>query len=206
MRALIVANGTLPSYDRLRSAISDAEYVVAVDGGANGLHSLGLTAHAVLGDFDSVIPGSLPAVPRISAADQDYTDLDKAVQILIDKGASTITMTGVTGDRLDHTFGALCVLAKYGRRIPITLLDEVATGRLVVKNFIMKATIGQTISLLPLGIVQGVTTTGLRWPLHDDLLALGRRDGLSNRASSETVTVTAKDGNLVIYAHHPVDS
>lgn len=202
MKALVVANGSMPGVDRLRKAIAQADYVLAVDGGANALEDCGFAADAVLGDFDSLRDGVLPDARRIPAPDQDHTDIDKAIQYLVDAGAASIVMTGVTGNRLDHTFGALNVLVKYGRIVDLTLLDDVGTAKLVDKSIVVDVYEGRTVSLLPMGLVTGVVTSGLKWPLAGDCLRPGARDGISNEAAADSISVTVDSGDLVVYVHH----
>jgi thiamine pyrophosphokinase len=200
--ALVVANGVPLSHERLLAAVADADYVLAADGGVNALLSAGITPQALLGDFDSLSADLPESIVRIPARDQNYTDLDKAIGFLIESGAGRITMTGVTGGRLDHTLGALGVLAKYGRSLPLILMDDYATGVLVDGEIELLTTPGQTISLLPLGTVESIATTGLKWNLSNETLGLGKRDGTSNVATGDSVTITVGAGDLVAYIHH----
>ncbi len=201
MRALIVANGTPPGAERLAEAIDAADFVLAADGGANKLAALGLRCDCILGDFDSLDLAVFPNVPRVAAVDQDHTDIDKAIAYAIAQGATSIVMTGVTGDRLDHTFGALSMLVKYGRKVDLALLDDVGRARLVNDEIVIPTHASQAVSLLPLGHVEGVSTMGLRWELDGDSLAAGVRDGISNEATGDTVSVTCWGGDLVVYWH-----
>jgi thiamine pyrophosphokinase len=203
MNALIVANGQLPEYKLLVEAVRSADFVLAADGGANRLLKLGMTCDAILGDFDSLLSDILADIPRIEASDQNFTDLDKSVSYLIGQGAKSIIMTGVTGLRLDHTFGALSTLAKYGRKIDLSFFDNFATTRLVVGSIEIDTLPGQTISLLPITPSRGINTTGLRWQLNNETLCAGARDGISNEAISEKVTVDVLSGDLAVYIHYP---
>jgi thiamine pyrophosphokinase len=56
---------------------------------------------------------------------------------------------------------------------------------------------GATVSLLPLGEVQGVRTEGLKWALHGETLNIGTR-GVSNVVVSSPVSVTWEQGYLVV--------
>jgi len=202
MRALIVANGVLPQMDLIQAAIESSDFVLAADGGANALWAGRLRCDAILGDFDSLAPNVFPGVVRIEAGDQDRTDLDKAVSYVIDNGYSSVVMTGVTGDRLDHTFGALCVLLKYGRKVDLTLFDDSGTARLVIGVLRLQGVAGRTISLLPVTPLSHVSTSGLQWELSDEALAAGVRDGISNVATCDDVSIRAGSGDLVVYVHH----
>lgn len=202
LRALVVANGTLPAERLVRAEVGSADYILAADGGANALAAMGLTAHAVIGDFDSVAPDSLPDVLRIPAPDQNHTDLDKALDHLISLGYRQIAVIGATGDRLDHTFGAVEMLVKYGRSVTLRLLDDVGCACLADDDTTLSTTAGQVVSLLPVGVVESVSTDGLKWELKGERLAPGVRDGISNVALGESVGIRVRGGNLVVYLHN----
>lgn len=199
--ALVVANGDLPEL-RIAAALAEADYVLAADGGANALIALGIVPNAVLGDFDSLTISLPESVERIDAPDQNFTDLDKAVGYLLGLGAQRITLAGATGKRLDHTFGTLCVLAKYGRRVSLTLLDNIGAAFLVDKKAEFPTVRAQIVSLLPLGPAGPITTTGLKWNLDGETLSPGVRDGISNQATGSHVTVSCGAGDLIVYVHH----
>jgi thiamine pyrophosphokinase len=200
-RALIVANGTLPAESLVRTEVECADYVVAADGGANALHALGLAFHAVIGDFDSVADDAAPGVERISMPDQNFTDLDKALDHVVGLGYEHVVMMGVTGGRLDHSFAAVEMLVKYGRKVSLRLIDDIGCATLVGDEITLRTKAGQTVSLLPIGVVQAVTTEGLKWPLKGETLAAGVRDGISNVAVGDSVTIRASGGSLVVYLH-----
>jgi len=201
MRALIVANGVLPSLEIVRTEVDCADYVLAADGGANSLQELGLTCHAVLGDFDSIAPDALNGIERIPAYDQDHTDLDKALSHVIDLGYTDVVMIGVTGGRLDHTYGALEMLVKYGRKVNLRLMDDTGCAKLAVDDITLRSRPGQLISLLPMGPVKSVTTEGLKWELKGESLASGVRDGISNVALGENISIRSVSGDLIVYLH-----
>lgn len=202
LRALIVANGSLPNEALVRAEIDSADYTLAADGGANSLHALGMTCHAIIGDFDSIDADALPGIERIPTPDQEHTDLDKAIEHLITIGYRQIAMIGVTGTRLDHSFGALEMLIKYGRIALLRLIDDVGCACLAGDEVTFNVVPGQTVSLLPIGTVESVNTEGLKWNLKGEKLASGVRDGISNVALGDSVTVRTRGGNLVVYLHH----
>ncbi len=202
---LIVGNGVLPRDAILRLEIARAEFVLAADGGANRLLTRGIEPDAVLGDFDSADIGSLPEhVQRIPAPDQNHTDLDKATIYLLGEGYDAITMTGVTGDRLDHTFAAIALVCRYKAR----LVDDVGQAVCVAGPGMVEVPTfaGQIVSLLPCGLVSGLTTVNLKWNLRGAEFNFAERDGTSNQATSDFAQVFVQSGMVVVYAHHPADS
>ena len=59
--------------------------------------------------------------------------------------------------------------------------------------------VGDLVSLLPLGDgVEGVTTSGLQYPLTDEPLPAGPARGLSNVRQEAAATVTVRRGLLLI--------
>jgi len=200
--ALVAANGNLPSQSVLASLLAFSPYILAADGGANKLLERGIIAKAVLGDLDSAAKLLPDSIERILAFDQEHTDLDKCVGYLVEQGYETIWLIGATGDRLDHTFGSLSVLLKYGQQVQIALIDDIGTAFPIDGDISIETDIGQTISLIAVGPVTGIKTTGLRWNLDNETLAPGARDGISNEAAAKEVTISIGAGSLVIYALH----
>ena len=59
--------------------------------------------------------------------------------------------------------------------------------------------VGDIVSLLPIGAdVEGVTTDGLAYPLHDEPLLAGRTRGLSNVRSRSDAAVELRRGRLLV--------
>ena len=61
---------------------------------------------------------------------------------------------------------------------------------------------GRVLSLLALGPVSDVWTTGVRWPLGGEALAPGVRDGTLNVVTETTVTIRARTGDLLLFLGH----
>jgi thiamine pyrophosphokinase len=62
-----------------------------------------------------------------------------------------------------------------------------------------KVTAGSTVSLMPLGTsVDGVTTQGLQWNLHHEVLTSQSARGVSNIAQEVAISVEIEAGVLAI--------
>jgi thiamine pyrophosphokinase len=198
----------------LRAAIADADLVLGVDGGTRHLLANDLLPHVVTGDFDSLTEDEradleVRGVRLISTPDQEYTDLDKALGITIeDFSATTVYVFAATTGRLDHIYSNLSATLKHSRRADVRLVDEVGQTWSVNGNLTIEGPglSGRVLSLMALGPVQGITTTGVRWPLTDATLAPGIRDGTLNETIAETVTIHHKTGDLLVMLHHPVNA
>lgn len=212
MHALFMANAPFPSTAEahLRVALPTAALLIGVDGGARTLLRLGFVPNVVTGDGDSLTEAERAALQAMGACliptpDQDFTDLDKALTVAMDSlGITEATVFGATGGRLDHSYSVFSTLLKHGPRLPLRLVDEQACYQLVAGELVLTGDdlVGRTLSLLAFGRVEGITTTGVRWPLTDDWLAPGLRDGTLNEITEPRVRLTARSGPLIAMVHH----
>lgn len=204
--ALVLANGRPPAKRLLRRLSREVQLMVCADGGANAAARAGVRPDLIIGDLDSVTPGTLRtfrSVPIRRLADQNSTDLEKAIRWLLRKGIRTINIVGATGGRLDHVAGNLHVLGKFGHRANLQIVEE--HGKLVAvgRSRVFPSPGGSTLSLIPLSRCSGITTRGLRWELRNETLELGRRDGTSNVVVTSPVTIRVRSGTLLVYCVTP---
>ena len=211
-RIVLCLNGVLapPVESRLKAASAVADAVIGVDGGTRHLLRCGVTPDVVTGDFDSLTGEEIAALQErgvqiVPTPDQNYTDFDKALTFAEEElNADSIRVFGASGGRLDHLYSNLSALIKHGRRAEARLVDETGeTWLLKAENVLVGTDLpGRTLSLLAFGPVTGITTSGLRWPLTNEFLAPGVRDGTSNEIVAETVTIEVGVGDLLILLHH----
>lgn len=131
-RAAIVANGRLSAEILPQKLLERYEYVIGCDGGGAFLHEIGFLPDLLVGDFDSMKPELLQIFRengRTEIADfppeKDFTDLELAAALAIERGFSHLDLYGVTGSRLDHTFGNLMLLYQIRRMGGCgTVIDE----------------------------------------------------------------------------------
>ncbi len=185
--------------------------VVAADSGLEGARALGLGVDLLVGDMDSVDPAVLAeaeaagtAVERHPAA-KDATDLDLALDAALARGAERLVVVTGTGDRFDHALGVALSLAA----------DRLAGGTVeawigpahvwVVRDRLaITGSPGMLVSLVPAhGPARGVTTSGLRYPLHGEDLDPGTTRGISNELLDRDATVHLEDGILLVIAPGP---
>lgn len=217
--ALVVADGDVP----LRAAL-DAAWpgwdagvadVIAADGGLVRARLLGLHAHLLVGDLDSLSPSLAAAaeaegiaIHRAMVA-KDESDAELALLEAVRRGATRVTVLGAFGGlRLDHTLANLWLLAHPALAgVDIVLLDARSRVTLVTApardgspvHRPLPGPVGATVSLLPLGgDVTGITTAGLRYRLRDEPLRTGPTRGLSNIRVVPDAAVTVRDGRLLV--------
>lgn len=201
MKALIVCNGRPPSKALFEMSNRGADLLIAADGGTHIIRSLGATPHIAVGDMDSFSPDGSEAFEVITNPDQETNDLEKALKLALDKEAVSVTVLGATGLRLDHTLKNLSVLKQFNSKFEqLYFRDNFGYTRLLPPTFSADYPVGTMVSLFPLsGSVKGITTRGLKYPLKNEELRNGVRDGSSNEISKNPVKIIHEEGDLLLY-------
>lgn len=221
MHALILADGDAPSREGLDAAWpgwdDGVTLVVAADGGARHGTHLGVRIDRWVGDGDSVDAAMLDALRAEGATidrsptDKDESDTELAVVAALLAGADRLSIVGALGGpRLDHALANLTLLSlpelagldvrilAAEQRIRLLVADGPRTAN-APSTMDLSGRIGDLVSLLPIGAdALGVTTEGLRYPLLDEPLLLGRTRGLSNVRVTPTARVSLRAGHLLV--------
>lgn len=185
------------------------DLVVAADSGLDHAERLGLVPDVVVGDFDSVSEASLE---RFSGPTErhpvakDATDLELALRLAVARQPDRIVVLGGHGGRLDHWLANALVLTTIPPSIGVEWRAGEATIHVVHSRVEVTGTPGSTISLIPVGgTTTGVTTDGLRWPLHAAELTTGSTLGVSNEFVADTATIEVETGTLLVVVPGPED-
>jgi thiamine pyrophosphokinase len=218
---LIVADGDVDAALLIALAGSarvaaDRPLVIAADGGAARCLAARVRPDLVVGDFDSLADADrdrlveLDVPLRSASPDKDESDMELCVLAALELGAERITILGALGDeRPEHSLANVLLLADPrldGRGVAI-----VGRGARLIRlgtaegpgEAVIDGEAGDYVSLLPLaGEVAGVTTDGLRFPLHDEALPVGPARGLSNELLQRRARVTTRRGRLLL-VHTP---
>jgi len=204
-RALILCNGEPPSRARFERRLRQADVFIAADGGGRVAKEVfEARPDHIIGDLDSYDSGCWPEVTPIHRPDQETNDLEKALELALELGATHARILGATGKRLDHTLKNLSVLKAYDRKLTLCMEDEHATIVLVTERLTVRGQVGQPVSLFPLsGRVTGITTRGLTYALHGEVLENGVRDGSSNALSAEEAEIRVSGGDLLVLVGQP---
>jgi thiamine pyrophosphokinase len=211
VRTVLVVTGGDPPHAGL--VLPPADLVVAADSGGDHAAALGLVVDVLVGDLDSVAPATVTAVEAAGgevvrlSRDKDATDVELALDAAWGRGAERLVLVGGHGGRLDHalaTMGALAAVAAPGRRVEAWMGP--AHVAVTVDVAAVDGRPGELVSLVPLGgPVDGVTTTGLRWPLVDAHLPFGSTWGVSNEMVAGPARVTVTGGVLAVVRPHALD-
>ena len=201
-RSLLVANGPVIWTRELSALASAAEPLLAADGGANHHGRIGLRPEAVIGDLDSIRPGTRAFIGEgrmVHRPDQDRTDLDKALEYAFDElHVDRLTVLGATGGRLDHAAGNLGLLARRALGDRLRFLDDDHEVVALEGEARLPAEPGETWSFFTFDPAVRVTLEGVKWPIEDTAIDLAGRPSISNEAASTGITVHATGGAVVV--------
>lgn len=201
--ALIVGNGPPPSPELFLRLADENALLLCADGGANHALACGRLPDYVVGDLDSMeteVEQRLPPDRLVQIdADDTGTDLQKVLNHALELEVETAVLTGVTGGRTDHTLWNLGLLRTYADQLELRMVDDYNEIRLIRGSIRFSARIGLKLSLAPLSIAaEGVTTSGLKFPLSSQTLGYGVRDGISNEVVADPVEIVVDRGDLLL--------
>ena len=198
-RCFIYAAGT---FYGLREPPREGELQIAADAGLHLCERLGVRPDVVLGDFDSMDASEAPPDCIRVPVEKDDTDTMLAVKTGLERGETEFHIYGgMGGRRTDHTianFQALLYLARRG-----------AQGWLYGQGERYTAVCGGTVtfpardrgilSVFCLGAdARDVSIQGGQYPLHHAVLTAEFPLGVSNHFVGRPITVSVRDGSLLI--------
>lgn len=187
-------------FDRLLQPIRSTDLVIAADGGLRHLSQLGIMPDIILGDFDSL--GYTPEGAQVHPVEKDDTDSMLALRHGLARGCRRFLLYGsLDGPRLDHTIAnlqSLLFLAKHGTEGFLVGTRYVAAV-LTNGSFAFPETATGILSVFCLdGTADGVTLSGLKYPLEDGQLCSSFPLGVSNHFIGRPATVRVTNGSLIL--------
>lgn len=185
-------------FDKLLLPIEKDDYIIAADGGYAHTQNLGITPHAILGDFDSL--GFTPENADVFPVEKDDTDAMLAVRRGLSLGYREFLIYGaLDGPRVDHTLAALqtlLFLSCHGARGILAGVSQLAT---VIKEetFTFPETAQGILSLFAMGAPAEVTLENLHYSLEKGTLTTDFPLGVSNHFTGKAASVTVTEGALI---------
>jgi len=197
-KAFILLNGLKPT---TFPDLTKYDIVCAIDGAYNYFEAKNIVPDLVTGDFDSIhkIPTT---VEVINTPDQNYTDFDKALMILKERGFFTIDVYGGSGKEHDHFLGNISSALQHKKDLKITFYDDFGKYFFIDTDFSTSNIINKNISLIPFPFAEGIITSGLQYPLKNEELTFGKRIGTRNKAIENRIKISFSKGDLLIYISH----
>ena len=198
-KCLIIANGKPPAKSVVNYFLNKGySTIICADGGANSARRMSITPHFIVGDLDSISESTLKFFKGkskiIQYIRQNDTDVEKSIKYAISKKFNEVILLGVTGDRLDHTICNLGFVLKYFYKIKISLVSEKSLLLPVKGTEDFKSKYGETISLYTFDKKTKITSTGLKYKLHNTALPFGISDGTSNVSTHDEVKIKVTNG------------
>lgn len=201
------------------------DLLIAADSGMEFLFRNQITPDVIAGDFDSVAPEAyeyfvgvesaseqealrmrgikvtVPEILRLNPV-KDDTDTEFVIREAIRRGATSITILGGTGTRLDHVLGNVHLLGiGLTCNVAIELVDAHNRIRMIADELMIEkeTQFGDFVSILPFaGDAKGVTLKGFKYPLENATIQSFSSLGISNEIVEEQAVVKVKDGVLLV--------
>lgn len=207
LRAVIAVNGVIDNYTAVAKLLRADDTLIGADGGTLHLLAMGRRPHVVVGDLDSLPPTVIEELAAQGVRferhrpEKDQTDLELAIERALADGAGEVLLIGALGGRLDQTLANLLIVAQRAWPAPVRIVEgeQVAEVLRGPGKLSVHGVPGDTVSLIPLGAaVEGITYTGLRYPLEEATLAFGSTRGVSNELLDAVATVTIRAGVALV--------
>lgn len=215
MKTLIITGGFIEA-DFARSFLKEESFdmVIAADKGVETARLLNVPIDYILGDFDSLEPSILEQVKSQLANEEsglvlkefppekDYTDTHLAIETAIESGATSVTILGATGTRLDHVMANVNLLSiLLEHQIEAKIIDShnqiyfIKSDTRLYKDKLH----GKYVSLIPYtDKVTGVTLIGFKYPLSNTTMTKGNSLGISNELLEKEGVIKLDNGILII--------
>ncbi len=191
---LVMLDGDAPSSSLEQAWLNECDLFICADGAANREYPR--LPDAVIGDMDSLvkIPEGV-SVHRMD--DSDRTDGEKCVIYLNREKCDRIVLLGGTGGRQDHHLVNLALPMSRPEEIMLAGEDFAAVAVWGRQKF--KIPLGRGLSIFPLyGSAQGVSLSGVEFPLESADLAFTRGLTASNRSVESLVEIEVLRGRLLL--------
>lgn len=215
--ALLFLNGERCDIEPLIARLDEYQHVLIADGAWNDLHATPIgkrllanvgdgdkqpdtqlkSINYVLGDGDSVIN---PPENFIELPDQNATDFEKILCLLLAKGIKSVDIYWGSGGEMDHFLGNLSVATKYGHAIDLRFFDATHCYFYTTEDCQISGKKDQTITLYPFPKAL-VSSQGLTYELNRHLLKQYEQQSLRNQIISDTLNLSV-NGNLWLFIGH----
>ncbi|MGL9717669.1 MAG: thiamine diphosphokinase [Wolbachia sp.] len=186
--SIVVLNGEIPGSLFFKQGIP----IIAVDGGANRLLSIGVKPDLVVGDLDSINLNLRAGLSTVYLPDQDYCDFSKAMAHLKTVKLLPSIITGITGGAIDHMLQNINIFLSTGS---IFYTPAPPIVGYILKKGITHFSLPKNTKISLLGILRAqISTKGLKWELHLNKLTFPGKNSCFNRSLSDKVSIEVHSG------------
>lgn len=206
-RFTILLGGELVRSPRLDAQVAGTR-VIAADSGIRHARTLGLEPELWAGDFDSVTReqrAEFAYVPqREFPSEKDMTDGELAVAEAIALGATSLVFAGAFGgDRADHGYMHLAAavgLSERGLDVLLTSGNQEGVPLLPGQPATFDYPAGTLFSVIGFTDIEGLTISGVKWPLDRRNVPFGSSLTISN-VVTDRLTIEILAGRAILIAH-----
>ncbi len=209
---LIFLNGQRSDISDVMVKLDDYQHLIIADGAWNDLHGTPIgerilqnqaigndktdkpNINTVIGDGDSII--SAP-IGFIETPDQNYTDFEKIILYLLNKGINSADIYWGSGGEMDHFLGNLSVAAKYGHAIQLRFFDDTHCYFYTAENVQIIGAENKQLTLYPFP-KSLVSSGGLRYELDNTLLKQYDKQSLRNEIIAPIADIQLR-GNAFVF-------
>jgi len=205
---LLLLDGEEPSAAIVEKFAKKATKIIATDGAARYAHRHNIPLDVIIGDMDSISKETRAFYEKketqiISEGDQQTNDFEKALKyILAESLVKEIVVLGIHGKRTDHLLTNFSVMLRYTDDFEsLVAYDAMHEHQFLTAGkhwHSFNLQIGAPVTLTPLPQAQGITTSGLYYPLKNETMTFGKREGLVNIITEDTASVEIMKGALLI--------
>ncbi len=204
-RTAVVISGGDPLTPTEISAVPDGAFIVAADSGVDRAIEAGVRVHVAVGDFDSITATGYVQIENEGVeierhpASKDETDLELALTRALVAEPDRLVVLGLDGGRFDHHLASVLLLID-SRLESVEVEGYVGATKVSVirDKRTLTGRVGDIVTLLPVGgPAEGITTSGLKYPLSDATLAVGSPRGVSNVLTAAIAVVAVEQGVLL---------
>ena len=200
-RAIIISGGEIRDYAYIKSLIKETDYIICADSGYDHALKMGVMPDLAVGDFDSAQNVPPEEIRLAFPPKKDFTDTELALDVARERGFREMLFLSVTGSRIDHSLANVLLLKSCLEREETAYIVNEHNAAYIMdarKNIELDVEKGQVVSLLPLENCEGVATQNLEYALTNATLCVGTTRGISNIATSNTISVSIKSGCLLV--------
>ena len=173
--------------------------IYCADGGGNHTYNLGIIPKLILGDLDSISKEAIYYYENIKVkfekfpASKDFTDGELILE-KITSNYDEVLILGGLGGRTDHFLTNLNLLERYQN---IIYEDENEKIFWVKKNMKIEDKKGNTISFIPLTLIEALTLEGFSYDLNKVDIPRSSSICMSNIINNDNVLIKYKNGSLI---------
>lgn len=196
-RCVIIGGGEIADHGAIKRHILRDDFIICCDAGYLHADKMGLCPSLIVGDFDSAKAPKTDVETIVLPCEKDDTDSFFAAKEGLKRGYTEFLLTGVTGGRLDHTFGAISILEYLDAHGAAGEIIDECTRIRVTRETVEIDKDCRYFSVLAAGTARGVTIKNAKYPLTNAVITPEFQYGISNEPCG-TPSVSVTDGKLII--------